>query len=77
MKNYVFDRFTENWMQGGMAAREAFLKDLGELLQAERDRCYNVAEQKQRYSSMPNPSDLDRGWKRCAKQIADDIRDLR
>lgn len=77
MKNVVFDRFCENWMQGGAKTREAFLRDLGELLQAERNRCVSAAEKKQSYSKMPNPSDLDRGWKRCAKEIADDIRDLR
>ena len=44
MKNVVFDRFTENWMNGGMAAREAFLRDLADLLQAERERCAALVE---------------------------------
>ena len=39
-----------------------------------REECAKVADEKVSYSSMPNPSELDRGWKRCAKVIAKDIR---
>lgn len=34
---------------------------------------FKIADEKQRFSTMPNPSDLDRGWKRCAKTILDDM----
>jgi len=36
-----------------------------------------VAREKASFSPMPNPSDLDLGWKRCARAIADEIHALK
>lgn len=40
----------------------------------ERERCAKIANEKRSFSPLPNPSDMDLGWKRCAKAIEDAIR---
>ena len=40
----------------------------------ERERCAKIAGEKRSFSPMPNPSDLDLGWKRCAAAIENEIR---
>lgn len=41
------------------------------------DECLKIAESNQSYSPQPNPSDMDRGWKACARDIAESIRQLK
>lgn len=41
------------------------------------DECLKIAESHQSYSPQPNPSDMDRGWKACARDIAESIRQLK
>jgi len=43
-------------------------------IREERERCAKIAGEKRKFSPMPNPSDLDLGWKRCAAKIEEDIR---
>lgn len=40
----------------------------------EQERCAKIANEKRSFSMESNPSDADRGWKRCAKAIEDEIR---
>lgn len=51
----------------------------GKLQESNRlyDECLKIAEAHQSYSPQPNPSDMDRGWKACARDIAESIRQLK
>jgi hypothetical protein len=62
-----------------MAAKDAeyqLIEVVRSCVEAAHIECFKIAQEKQSFSTMPNPSDLDRGWKRCAKAIADQIREV-
>lgn len=71
----ALEGFLDNWMPGGVAARQAFKRDVLLLLKAERERCADQADEKVRYS-LPGSKDYDLGWKRSAEAVARNIRAL-
>jgi len=60
--------------QRGLSFTEALEASLNEFIDAERERCAKIAEEKVSFSPMQNPSERDRGWKIAARKIAEEIR---
>jgi len=73
MKNSSFDRFVENWMNGGADARASFLLDLHALLEAERERCAVLVETfvGRRYGRTGVAPSTELHMKRVAEEIRD------